>query len=405
MKLCMLAPEFLPIWGGVGSYITGLIRHLPKDIEIHVVAPFREAMGKHRISSGDYDYPKYFSDNIHIHFLSRATGSFFYNAKFQLAVAKYVPTLVKKEGIDIIHSHEAYMPDILLQFRDIKVPIVTTVHTTIKGQREGTKRSGMGLWELDASERATILLYPLLRLAEEVYFAKNRYYITVSNWMKEQLLRQYPRIRNRRIYVVYNALDTEFWSPSKEETGKLEKENIVLYVGRLLALKGINVLIRAIPKVLKENRNVKFVFIGPGNREVYMNMLRETGVPRPNYAFLGYRNREELLRYYRISNIFVIPSYSENMPMTLLEAMSCALPVISTRVGGIPEVVSDYVDGILVTPGSVDELASSLILLLQDENLRRSLGLNARKKIMEKFSWNKAIHRILGIYREIMEGS
>src|SRR3972149_10282946 len=91
MKICMLAPEFLPVWGGVGTYIVDLVRHLPKDTEVHVVTPMREGFGKDKISSSDYDFSKYFGNNVHVHFISDANDTFVYNAKFQYSCLRQVP--------------------------------------------------------------------------------------------------------------------------------------------------------------------------------------------------------------------------------------------------------------------------------------------------------------------------
>jgi len=401
----MLAPEFLYVWGGVGSYITELVRYLPRDIEIHVVTPFREAIGKDKVALKRRSYFEHFGENVHIHFISRAADNFFYNAKFQVAVARYVPKLVKKQKVDLIHSHTAHMPDILLQFNDVKTPIVTTIHTTIKGQREGTKSSGVGFRELETTEKGTMLLYPFLRLIEEIYFTKTRYYITPSNWMKEKIIRLYPKLRGR-VHVAHNAIDTEFWRRNKDYENKRDElgvENIILYVGRLLALKGVRDIIKAMPRIIKESQDTLFMFIGPGNRCIYTKMLDKMGLPRHNYVFLGYKSRDELLKYYNMATVFILPSYSENMPMTLLEAMSCSLPVIATKVGGIPEVIDHNVDGILINPGSIDELVHSLIYLIQDKSLRIKLGFYARKKMEERFCWNKIIPKIIEVYeRAIM---
>ena len=100
----MLAPEFLPVWGGVGTYIVELLKHLPKDIEVHVVTPVRRGMGKQRVSSHSFDFSKHFGSNIHIHFLGAAQDTFFYNGEFQSLCSLYVPKLIKDERIDLIHS-------------------------------------------------------------------------------------------------------------------------------------------------------------------------------------------------------------------------------------------------------------------------------------------------------------
>jgi glycosyltransferase involved in cell wall biosynthesis len=402
----MLAPEFLPVWGGVGSYIVELVKHLPKDMEVHVVTVFRKSIGKYNVSSDEYDYSIYFDDNVHIHFISTASDTFIYNLKFQYSVARYVPKLIKDEKIDIVHSHTAHMPDLLLQFRNVKLPIVTTIHTTIKGQREGTKNSGMGFWKLELSEKATFLIYPLLRLAEEIYFMKDRFYITVSNWMKEQLIRQYPKLAKRKIYVVHNAVDTEFFSytPNTLKDSITEKKDIVLFTGRLIAAKGANILVKAIPLILKNYKDVFFLFIGPGNPEPYIESLKKLGVPKSHYKFLGYiKRREELVNYYRAADIFVAPTFYENLPIRILEAMSCGVPVVASSVCAIPEAVKNFYNGILVPPGNHEALASAILYLLQNPKERKRMGANARYIVERNFSWNVNAKKIVNIYSKILE--
>ena len=157
MKICMLAPEFFPIWGGVGTYIIEVLRHLPRDIEVHVVAPWRYQIGIEQVSTQDYVLNDYFGDNVHVHFISKATDVFIYNLRFQYACLKNVPQLIKDEQIDLIHSHTANMPDLFLRLREKTTPILTTIHTTIQGQRAGTKAAQSSFRTLEFSEKATQL--------------------------------------------------------------------------------------------------------------------------------------------------------------------------------------------------------------------------------------------------------
>jgi len=402
MKICMLAPEFLPVWGGVGTYIVELVRHLPKDIEVHVVTPMREGFGKEKISTSDYDFSKYFGSNVHVHFVCKASDTFFYNAKFQYACQKYVPKLVKEERIDLIHSHTAHMPDLLLQFKRLDVPIVTTIHTTIQGQRHGTKSSGMSFWSLEFSEKLTYLAFPFLRLAEIVYFSKERYYITVSKWMKEQILKQYPKIDSSSISVIYNSVDTERFSPGRR--GSQPERDIILFTGRLIAAKGIRYLVEAMPKVLREYPDALFIFIGAGNSLPYRRRLGELGIPEKNFMFLGYlKESSELVEYYRASSVFVAPTLYENLPIRVLEAMACGVPVVASNVCAIPEAIDNGVNGILIQPSSIDELADAICRLLGDSSLRRKMGDNARKTVVEKFDWNVNAVKTAEVYQQILD--
>ena len=398
----MLAPEFLPVWGGVGTYIVELVRHLPKDVEVHVVTPMREGFGGEKISTSDYDFSKYFGGNVHIHFVSKARDTFIYNASFQYACLKHVPKLLKEENIDLLHSHTAHMPDILLQFKRLRVPIVTTIHTTIQGQRRGTKNSGMEFWSLEFSEKLTYLTYPFLYLAETVYFSKERFYITVSRWMKEQIVEQYPKIDSSLISVIHNSVDTERFSPRKGR-GPPQRD-VILFTGRLIAAKGINYLVEAIPKVLREYPDAFFVFIGAGNSLPYRRRLSEMRISEKNFTFLGYlKESSDLVDYYKASSVYVAPTLYENLPIRVLEAMACGAPVVVSNVCAIPEAVDNGVNGILIQPGSVDELADAISCLLGDPNLRTKMGDNARKTVLEKFDWNVNVNGTVEVYQRILD--
>lgn len=403
MKVAMLAPEFLNVWGGVGSYITELVMNLPRSIEVHVLAPYRVSFGKEVENVASYVK---FSNNIRVHYVTLAKDTFFYNARFQYAVYNRIPSLIKREKIDILHSHTAHMPDVLLRlFNRVKVPVVTTIHTTIKSQYKATRSSGAGFSKMSQSERMTLLLYPMLRVTEELYLRKGEIYVTPSNYMKKWLEHEYPYLHGK-IKVIYNAVDTEFWK--KNERGcdlksKIGFENIVLYVGRLLALKGVYDLVKVIPRILRDNKETIFVFCGTGERRQIELMLRKLGVPEKNYMFVGYLPRHELIKLYSASTVLTLPSYGENLPMTLLEAMSCSLPVIASNVGGIPEVIQHMVNGILIDPGDLNALSNSIITLLQDKNFREKLAHSARKTIEERFSWNMVIPQIVQTYQEALE--
>jgi len=379
-----------------------LVRHLPKDVEVHVVTPMREGFGEEKISTSDYDFSEYFGGNVHIHFVCKASDTFVYNAKFQYACLKHVPQLVKEENIDLIHSHAAHMPDLLLQFKSLHVPTVTTIHTTIQGQRHGTKSSGMALWSLEFSEKLTYLTYPFLHLAETVYFSKVRYYITVSRWMKEQIVKHYPKIDSSSVSVIHNSVDTERFSPSNGRDPP--KRDIILFTGRLIAAKGIKYLVGAIPKVLQEYPDALFIFIGAGNSLPYRKRLSEMRISERNFTFLGYlKEASDLVEYYKASSVYVAPTLYENLPIRVLEAMACGAPVVASNVCAIPEAVNSGVNGILIRPGSVDELADAISCLLGDPNLRTKMGDNARKTVLERFDWNVNAARTVEVYQQILD--
>lgn len=402
MKLCILAPEFLPIWGGVGTYVVELVKNLPKDYDVHVLTPERTSLGLDDAKSSDYDFEEYFGDNVKVHFISKASDTFFYNLKFQFSCLKEVPKLIENEKIELIHSHTAHMPDILLQFSRVKVPTVTTIHTTIKGQRFGTKASELKFHDLELSEKMTFLLYPALRSIENFYFKKERAYIVPSKWMSNLIKESYPKLKNMDTRVIPYLIDTNEFKPNGEER-KSDRREEILFTGRLISNKGVSYIVNAIPEVLKEHPEVKFTFIGPGYFKPYHKKLKKLGVKSKNYSFLGYKSYSEIAEYYKKADIFLAPTLYDNLPIRILEAMSSGVSVIATEVCGIPEMIESGKNGLLINPKSTKELIEGITLLLSDEKYRRKLGINARKTVEEKFSSELSIKKTMKFYEEILE--
>lgn len=404
----MLAPEFPPVWGGVGTYSFELVRHLPKNIEVHVITPRRESFGKQKTSALESKPSEYLGSNVYIHYISKATDSFFYNARFQYACLKQIPKFVKEEKIDVIHSHTAHMPDLLLMFRKLNVPTITTVHTTIKSQRIGTKLSKCALNNMEKSEKATSYLYPFLRAAENLYFKHKRAYITPSCWMKEWLIENFHI--SAKINVIPNFVDPEDYRMKGREdllADVLPKDSvdkqIVLYAGRILALKGVDVLINAIPEISNRIRSdeLLFVFSGPGDDNGLRQRLEKMNI-HAQYLFTGPLPKEKLIPLMIQSALVVLPSYQENCPYTVLESMACGTPVVASNVGGIPEIITNNFDGVLVNSGSSTAFARAIANLLEDRSLRDLMGKRATSTINRRFSWKTNLPEYLNTYYKVM---
>lgn len=402
LKICMLAPELFPIWGGVGSYIVELIRHLPKTVEVEVVAPYRTRLGDIAAATSDYDLKEIFPDNVHVNFISTAADTFYYNAAFQSACFRYVPRLIKREKIELIHSHTAHMPDLLLQLRPLKVPKVATVHTTIAGQRWAAQGFGIKFGNLDFSEKATLLGYPFLRMAERFYFSGDRQYITISNWMRERMWWYFPRLDQTRVRVIPNSVDTKFFTPSRKDG---EPENI-LFTGRFISAKGLTYLADAIPEVISRHPNATFTFVGPGNFHPYLNRILACNVPSRNIRVVGYvKDRDAILEYYRRCDIFVVPTLYEGLPTRVLEALACGKAVVATNVSAIPEVIISGDNGILVQPRSEVALANAINRLLENRRLMKRMGTRARESVEGKFDWDVNVKKVVDFYKELIQNS
>ncbi|MDD4939404.1 MAG: glycosyltransferase family 4 protein [Candidatus Omnitrophica bacterium] len=210
------------------------------------------------------------------------------------------------------------------------------------------------------------------------------------------LTRTYYKIRLNNIPIVANPIDSSVFNTKEAAHNK----GYVLYVGRLEYRKGVQVLIRAIPKVLEKLPQTKFLFIGSdcGMKHYLLDKTQELGI-KVSVDFIDQVSRQELVSYYRQSALCVVPSIWENHPYVVLEAMACGKPVIATAAGGIPEIVKDKFNGLLVPPGSVLSLKDSIVELLTNEEMRETLGKNARKYIEDKYGRGQVIRHTLDIYK------
>ncbi|MFV0363059.1 MAG: glycosyltransferase family 4 protein [Suipraeoptans sp.] len=176
--------------------------------------------------------------------------------------------------------------------------------------------------------------------------------------------------------------------------------NNVLFLGRLGGRKGIYDLLKIIPNIITEIPDVRFYIGGDGEIEKCEKYAIDTGCAHC-IEFTGWLNPEQKAKYLEKCSIFVLPSYNEGMPMALLEAMGYGLASISTNVGGIPQVIDNKKDGIIINPGNTNQLYHELLILLENKALKEKLGCLARKKICENYTIQSNLKQLLAIYKSL----
>jgi glycosyltransferase involved in cell wall biosynthesis len=206
-----------------------------------------------------------------------------------------------------------------------------------------------------------------------------------------------------RIRVIPNGVDVgEF---TKAGTRGSRDGVVGLFVGRLDPdQKGLDVLIRAMTK-LPRNPLLRLRLVGEdwGGAELLRQLAHRLGVA-DRVTLVGKLSRVQLVSEFVEADFVVLPSRFEPFGIVLLEAMAAGLPVIASRVGGIPEIVAEGRTGLLVEPDNADALARSLQLLSQDESLRLSMGRAAREHVKE-YAWDSVVPRILSVFVEALEGN
>lgn len=175
----------------------------------------------------------------------------------------------------------------------------------------------------------------------------------------------------------------------------------ILFLGVINQAKGVFDLLPAFKDALSLEPTLRLVIGGKGEIERAQAMARELNI-ESNVIFAGWVSGEEKLKLFRQAQLYVLPSYNEGLPVSVLEAMSWQIPVISTRVGGIPELVRDGVDGLLINAGDQTALAKALSRVGQDTKLRRQMGANARQQVECKFSREVVLPQLEALYHSLM---
>ncbi len=190
-------------------------------------------------------------------------------------------------------------------------------------------------------------------------------------------------------------------------------QRMVLFVGRIEPLKGIDTLVRAMALLAKDGRreNLGLVIVGgdasddPATDNKEMNRLRrlraELGLTE-SVTFLGARDQQTLPYYYSAADVVVMPSHYESFGMVALEAMACGTPVIASKVGGLTSIVQDRVTGFLVPHGDPTALAHKIELILQDHALRQKLGQQAAQRA-QHYGWATVATQIVALYRQLVD--
>lgn len=211
-------------------------------------------------------------------------------------------------------------------------------------------------------------------------------------------------ISKKKVIVIFNGIDFHRFKkqPKYKDGIKLHANGkIILTVGALGHNKGTFDILKAIPLVVKNDFKVFFYFIGRGEVSKFLDVCRKLDIE--NYGkFLESVSEDEKIDLYLSSDIFILPSYAEGQPLAILEAMAAGLPVISTTVGSIPEVISDGENGFLIEPGDYEALADKINFLLANDEFRRKIGELNSKTARDKYDVKRVFREIAGVYDSLL---
>ena len=281
------------------------------------------------------------------------------------------------KSCDVIHAHWTISGLIaLLVGKWYKKPVVLTVH---------------------GSDINVLNKKFLLKLLNGFILSHMDCVIAVSPVLEETLRKM--GVMQERLRYIPNGVDIEEFYPVSTD---YPVTNRILWVGRMSKEKGLDILIKAMREVVQDVPQAQLILVGDGpERGAVEQMIKDYHLGE-HIHLEGLQSHLEMPRYFRMSQIFVLPSAYEGFPLVVLEALASGLPCIASNVGGIQAVIENGVNGYLVPPKDASELSFKIIELMSNPEVVKEMGKNAREKVKDHYSWDKIADRTIDFYQHAM---
>lgn len=349
-KVCMVVPSF-SAKGGIATVVSGYKgSELEKQYNIKYIESYCDGSKVKKIFKAIRAYFSFLKemvinkpDLVHIH--SSFGGSFYRKLPF------------------------VYMASIF------NIPVINHIH--------GSEIANL---YINASKKKKKLV--------ENCFDKCRYLVVLSEEWKKNL--EIVKTKTPKIVIEnYSTIHKECLKR------KNHQDKIILFLGFITELKGCFNIPDIAKKVIEQNANVKFILAGSGEIEKLQDILEEKGISQ-YFSFPGWVRKEEKENLLKNADIFLLPSYTEAMPMSILEAMGYGLPIVTTNVGGIPQLVEDGKNGYMTEPGNIDGFVKAILKLFGNDELIYDMGKEGIEKACEKYSLEKHLEKVCTLYENIL---
>lgn len=379
MKIGMQIGSYYPIVAGAEVFAQNVAEHLIKEgHEVDVITGcWSKQLKEYDVVNG---VDVYRVKMIKIHNLQ--------SLSIILPIAHKTLKLDSEKDYDVIHSHLAFSAaqsgTIVKKFRE-KKHLITVQGGDLVDYKEVSAKFGG-------------ILKPLiswsLRNADLVH--------AVSTHTERRAI----ALGARNTIIIPNGVDTEkFKSMSqdrlREKYGFSPDERIIISTSRLTPKNGMDYLIKATAKLLKEDFNLHLIIIGEGYQREELRYLIKKLKIEDKVRILGYIPHEEIPEYLNLSDLFVRPSLDEGFGISFIEAMACQIPVIGTDVGGIPDIIENGKNGFMVAPKNVDELSNAIKKVLEDSSLKMRIAEAGYKTVKEKFTWEIVLKKMDELYKNM----
>jgi len=359
-------------------------------------------------------------DGVKYHFVNMAPSGEYTKAWWQGSVEKF-EELNQGCNFDIVIGES----EGAAHFSKIKdkynVPVVQIVHGSLRGEVETV------LYNISSFKEWVHFFVKILPYAIKTYFfldlksvRRSDAVIGVSKELTRSMQRDYF-VDHERLFTVYNGVDINKFKVSakggsasggqssklkieyREKLGIGEDDKVLLFLGRLEKEKGVHLLLETLPEIVEGYKNVKCLIVGSGPWEDRLLSQVKSFNIENNVIFTGPVPYAETPRYYSVADIFIYPTMRvEGFPMVLAEAAASGLPVVASRIGGVPSAVGDGKTGFLIKPKDRKSLREGILKILKDPNLANKMSRNARKTAVDHFSQERMAQDTLKVINLVL---
>jgi glycosyltransferase involved in cell wall biosynthesis len=386
MKMAMLIPAYYPWIGGAEVFAQNVAEYMvQKGHEVDVITGLWD---KPSVFTSTWNARHEVINGVDIYRTRTINIKNIKSLSCMLPIACKTIELDKIKNYDIIHSHifPAIQSGTIVKKLRKKINLVTVQGGELVDYPETTGKFGG-------------VLKPLvswgIKNADMVH--------AVSTHME----RGAKELGAKRTIVIPNGVDVQEFRPLNRKKLRAKhqisfEERLIISISRLTEKNGIDYLIKAVARL--ETPNVKLLTVGNGDQRSYLETLIRDLNMGGKVKMLGSVLHEKIPEYLNIADIFVRPSLAEGFGIAFIEATACGTPVIGTNVGGIPDIIDNEINGLLVAPANVEELAGAIDRLLGDEGLRGKFVKNGIETAKRKFTWKTVLARVEKLYGDLLGG-
>jgi glycosyltransferase involved in cell wall biosynthesis len=382
----MLSWEYPPrVIGGLARVVAELSKQMARQgWEVHVVTADHPGTPEHEIDNG-----------VHVHRVKTQTDwtpdFLTWVSRLNYGMLQYAIELHTKTPFSVIHAHDWMVADAAWVMKQgFHVPVVSTIHATEAGRMHG------------------------LHTDMQRYIGQIEWRLTFESWkvivnskhMLSELQNQFKTPVDK-IAVIPNGIDPDIFdfefdpSPLRRQYAK-NSDQIVLYVGRMVREKGVQVLLHAAQSILGAAPGTQFLMVGTGYYLDELKWLAAHLNVAQNVHFLGYVSDPDLLRLYKIADVVVTPSLYEPFGIVALEGMAAHVPVVTSDAGGLTDFVEHLQNGITTYAGDAGSLAWGVMEVLRNKDLAERLRREAYDRVRNIYNWKIIAKRTLEVYDKVI---